>query len=351
MTLLTAHLVPGVPATADATADPASQTRTTVIHEISRHQKRTPGLTEDDDRRLKALEQYKLSNDTRRTYEGQFRRFRSWMKGRNLEPLPAEPRQVAAYLAENFEVHKHKPATLSAAAAAIGFFHREAGHPNPCDSQDVKNAISGATRKAGRMQDQAEALTERVWEIILPTLSIPRRHPGGGMESEKAATRRGMADAAIITIMRDGLLRVREAQNLKISDITEWEDGTGRLLIRRSKTDPDGEGAIAFLSSTTMGYFGPFRSGRSEEDSVFGLDRNSIARRIKEAAKAAGLGDGFSGHSPRVGMARDLASAGFSLPALMTAGRWTSPRMPALYIREEAAGQGAVAKYNYVLGK
>ena len=87
------------------------------------------------------------------------------------------------------------------------------------------------------------------------------------------------------------------------------------------------------------------RDDAAAGDSVFGLCRNQISRRIKQAAKAAGLGNGFSGHSPRVGMARDLARAGTELPRLMTAGRWRSPRMPALYTRNETVARGKVAQY------
>ena len=55
--------------------------------------------------------------------------------------------------------------------------------------------------------------------------------------------------------------------------------------------------------------------------SVFGLSASQISRRIKAAGRMAGLGDGFSAHSPRVGMAQDLSAAGAELPELMTAGR------------------------------
>ena len=63
-------------------------------------------------------------------------------------------------------------------------------------------------------------------------------------------------------------------------------------------------------------------------------------------ARAAGLGSGFSGHSPRVGMAHDLTAAGVGLAALMVAGRWKSERMPAHYARGEAARRGAVARFH-----
>ena len=41
---------------------------------------------------------------------------------------------------------------------------------------------------------------------------------------------------------------------------------------------------------------------------VFNLSPQQIGRRVTAAAKAAGLGEGFTGHSGRVGMAQDLAS-------------------------------------------
>ena len=57
------------------------------------------------------------------------------------------------------------------------------------------------------------------------------------------------------------------------------------------------------------------------------------------------LGEGFSAHSPRVGMAQDLSAAGAELPELMTAGRWESPTMPARYTEAQTVGRGAVARY------
>ena len=85
--------------------------------------------------------------------------------------------------------------------------------------------------------------------------------------------------------------------------------------------------------------------GADSDVLIFGLSDQQIHRRLRAAAKAAGLGDNFSGHSARVGMARDLAAYGVELPALMTAGRWTSPTMPARYTRGELAGRGAVARH------
>ena len=77
------------------------------------------------------------------------------------------------------------------------------------------------------------------------------------------------------------------------------------------------------------------------------LTGNSVNRTTSRKAKAivAGLGDGYTGHSGRVGMAQDLVKSGVELPALMTAGRWKSSKMPAKYTERQAADRGAVARY------
>ena len=60
----------------------------------------------------------------------------------------------------------------------------------------------------------------------------------------------------------------------------------------------------------------------------------------------APLGNGFSSHSLRGVMARDLGRAGIELPSLMNSGRWLTPTMPAHYTRNESAGKDAVAQFH-----
>ena len=43
---------------------------------------------------------------------------------------------------------------------------------------------------------------------------------------------------------------------------------------------------------------------------MFGLTGETLANRVSAAARAAGLGDRFSGHSGRIGMARRMVAAG-----------------------------------------
>ena len=70
---------------------------------------------------------------------------------------------------------------------------------------------------------------------------------------------------------------------------------------------------------------------------VFGLSMSQISRRVDSMARAAGLGEGYSGHSGRVGLAIRMTRRGAPLQAVQTHGRWKSPSMPARYTRSEKA--------------
>ncbi len=308
-------------------------------------------LTESDTENLSGLFCREVTHNTIRSYRSQWRSFVTWATARRVPAAPAKPEHVAAYLAERFEQLGHKPATLRVAAAAIAYVHSNCGLGNPCSHPDVKRTLRGATRVAGKAQKQAKGLTADALDAIAATACRPRLGKNGRRESAQAAARRGRVDIALVRLMRDAMLRVSECAALTWSDIETVPDGSGRLLIRRSKTDPDGEGAVVFVSTQTMAALASIRNGAPAGLRVFELSSNQISLRIKKAALAAGLGDGFSGHSPRVGMAQDLARIGVELPSLMTAGRWRSPTMPAHYTRNETADRGAVARfYDYSRG-
>ena len=148
--------------------------------------------------------------------------------------------------------------------------------------------------------------------------------------------------------MRDALLRRSEAAALTWADVELRSDGSARVTVRRSKTDPEGEGAVQYIGPAASRALRKIRpreafGGRAR---VFGLrSGRAVSNRIAAAAKAAGLDGAFSGHSPRVGMAVDLVRAGIPTAAVQNAGRWASDRMPACYTRAETAARGGVAGY------
>ena len=211
----------------------------------------------------------------------------------------------------------------------------------------VRRAMAGLYRMFGRPPLQATPLTSDVAAAIRATATRPRPFQTGRMESESTAERRGLVDIALVAVMRDALLRRPEAADLLWDDVERAPDGSGRLIVRRSKTDQAAEGRMLYLSPRTMADLDAIRPVVPAHGhvSVFGLSGSQIGRRIARSCDAAGYPGAYSGHGPRVGMAQDLAANGAELPALMEAGRWESPAMPARYTRSQAAARGAVATY------
>ncbi len=190
--------------------------------------------------------------NTRRAYAVQWLRFTDWMQSRNLEPLPAAPEHVAAYLADRAE-DGIRPATLKQ-AAAIAQAHREAGQPNPCQAEGVRRTLAGLVRSIGCRPRQVAGLTAESVAAICATGHLSRIDALGRKESPEAARHRAQVDCALVRVMRDGLLRRSEAAALTWADIEAAEDGSGRLTLRRSKTDQDGEGAaLAAFRATRAG--------------------------------------------------------------------------------------------------
>ena len=303
------------------------------------------GLTDEDYANFELLDEHEISENTRRTYMSQWRMWEDWASGRKVESLPADPMHVKAYLAERVMKLNSKPSTARGAAAAISYVHRDNGQPDPCSDREVRRTLAGISRLKRWDPKQAKPLTAEVFMKVYRAAFRPRRGKGGGMESPEDALHRGQVDVAIIGLMRDTLMRVSEAAAAVWGDLILYPDGTGLILIPRSKTDQEGEGRVKYVSAFTMICLNAIRNDAPDSDRIFGLRPNQIAIRIKRAAHEAGCGKGFSGHSPRVGMTIDLSRGGMSLNQLMNAGDWKSPTMPAHYTRNEEARRGPVADY------
>ena len=284
---------------------------------------------------------------TRRAYNGAWKRFRSWADSEGLQPLPADPMTVAAYLV-NRAGQGLSASSLSLDRKAISHFHRAAGLPTPTMSEGVKLTLAGLRNQAaeqGRGEpNQARGLTAEALKSVVKTARRRRSGQTGRTESAASALRRGNVDIAIASVMRDALLRRGEAAELRWGDVEFLPDGSSLVTIRRSKTSHFS--AVQYVGVEATDALRRIRPLNAHSQSrVFGLrSGRSISNRIAAMARAAGLGEGYSGHSPRVGMAQDLTAAGVGLAALMVAGRWRSERMPAHYARGEAARRGAVAK-------
>ena len=293
---------------------------------------------------IEAVKRRSGSTNTQRAYDGAWSGFLRWCESYGYPPLPADPGVAAAYLASR-ALEGRKLATIRKDRIALSTKHKAAGLPNPVDSEEVKKVMSDLNDYLGAEQKQARPLDEAAFDAIRRSAAIPRRRPDGGREGLDDALERGAQDIAIISVMRNALLRAGEAAALVWADVRPQADGTGQVYIRRSKTDQRAVGTLRHLGRRTMSDLEEIRPFDERGQTVFGLNAQGVSRRIKAAAQAAGLGDGFSGHSPRVGMAVDLATFGSGLPELQHAGGWTTMEQVMRYIRPITAAQGVVARY------
>ena len=282
-----------------------------------------------------------LAPNTERAIRADTAIFATWCSAAGLPSLPAAPDTVARFVDAMAE--SRKPATIRRYVASIAHLHRAAGLDEPSQATTVKLALKRLGRQHGSRQVQAAPLGELAVERVLATTG------------DRVIDLR---DIALLLVARDMLGRRSELVALQVDDITYGDDGSATVLVRKSKTDPTGAGAVLWLAPRTTAALRAwlaaagvttgalFRSVDRGGMAGGPLDPGDVARRFKALAKRAGIEPAaISGHSARVGMCQDLVAAGADLPAVMQAGRWKSPAMPARYSERLAAGHGAVAKF------
>ena len=308
-----------------------------------------PGLTREDFERVNEAYENRRAPGTCILYSKHWKYFCGWCEARGIDPLPADPFVVASYLSER--ASKLKTASVRIAAAAIRSYHLERGYPSPFNKPALKGVMQGLSRQYPHPPQQVTGISESRFFLIITRAYDPKAYDPKTWEPPGAAQSRASLDLALIALMRDAMLRRSEAAAARWRDLQREPDGTGRLTILVSKVDQVGKGAVLFVSEATMECLDTmlhYRDGKapSSEDTIFGIGERQVANRIKAAAAHAGLEGGYGGHSPRIGMAMDLARDNVELPGMMQAGRWRSPEMPARYIRGIAAGKGAVAGWH-----
>ena len=281
-----------------------------------------------------------LADNTRRTYDAQWRIFTGWCDEMGLQSLPGDPLTVARYLAARAGSGA-SIATLRLAASAISKAHEWAKLESPCRDPGVRASLKGWGRRLAKPQRQSGALTADVLAVIRLTAVQPRKR-GRGVETAAQARERGKFDLALVAVLSDAGLRRSEASSLTWGDVQRWDDGSGRITVVRSKTDAEAQGAVVAITPAAMQALDAIRpAGAGGGERVFGLSESQIARRVKAIARAAGLADWeyFSGHSGRVGMARRMAQNGAPTHEIERQGRWKQGGgMVGRYTRGETAG-------------
>src|ERR1700722_6211087 len=176
--------------------------------------------------------------------------------------------------------------------------------------------------------------------------------PAGGSGADR--------ERAMLCMAYETLARRGELVALEVRDIEFWPNGTGQALIRRGKTDAEGQGRVAYLSRETVKWVKVWvEHAKIEEGPVFRrlvgqnqvggpLNPGSIAPIFKRVAQWIGMPERFvdrvSGHSTRVGATQDLSALDIDLASITQAGGWKSTRMPLQYAERVHAARSGMAR-------
>ena len=198
-------------------------------------------LSEDAHR----LMEISISTNTRKAYTAALDRLDSYLQSLPDSTLTDEA--LANYLALLHEKGHpsqradHQPRPLSSPSLAlivqaVCFVERLQQRPSSVVGPLTERILAGARRDGKeRGRGQVAAITRELLAIMV-------------RDAERKDTLAGARDAALFRVMSDGLLRISEAVGIDCEDITDEADGSGRLLIRTSKTDQEGRGAVLYLT-------------------------------------------------------------------------------------------------------
>jgi integrase len=165
------------------------------------------------------------AESTLRAYAADLANFKAWCARHGFTAMPATAEVVGAYLAAAGEGYAMP--TLRRRVAAIARACGVAGHPLDTKHPAIRETLRGIGRRHGSPARRAAALT---------TTEIRKlsRACGAGLA--------GARDRALFLLGFAGALRRSELVGLDVGHVT-WADDGLTLLLERSKTDKDGEGA------------------------------------------------------------------------------------------------------------
>jgi integrase len=270
--------------------------------------------------------------------------FQAFCESRGEPYLPADPKTIRAFIEDQVKAGK-KPATIKRYVATIARVHIAASLLNPCSSEAVFLGLKKMGRETSARQDQAHPLS---WKDIKEFIDSA----GEGLRADR--------ERAMLCVAYETLARRGELVALEVRDIDFRPDGTGQALIRRGKTDAEGQGRVAYLSRATVKWLKVWMEhAEIGEGAIFRrligqhqvggpMNPGSIAPIFKRVARWIGMPARFvnqvSGHSTRVGAAQDLAELDIDLAAITQAGGWKSTRMPLQYAEKINAARSGMAR-------
>lgn len=278
-----------------------------------------------------------------RAMQGDLKAWQAWCDAHGVAPWPVTLEALLQWL----DTFDGAVATLRRRSASLRLIIR-ASHgkgQDPQGDERYRMAFKAACRRLAGPQKQATAWT---WSCS----QAEAKAPLAGHQSWLVR----MRDQALIRVAYDTLARSSEIRALLVEDVRRQEDGSGAILLRKTKTDQARKGTWRYASRETMHTLddwlrlahistGPLFQGLDQGKTPTGqpLSEMGVWRIFQRAGRRIDQ-EAFSAHSTRVGAAVDMVAGGLDLPAIMQAGGWKSPEMVARYSANIATSRGAAAQ-------
>ncbi|XP_054855857.1 integrase/recombinase xerD homolog [Eublepharis macularius] len=285
---------------------------------------------------------------TLKSYAAAVERFWGFTWGAGAGALrPPSQEEVLRYLA-HLRAMGRAPRSMRHDLAAVSFFCKALGFPDPCCGFIPRRAIEGWARLAPPLPDRRRPISLSILRRILRVL------PDLCWSSFEVQLFRTAFSLAFF-----GALRVSElvagsradtnGRALSFTDVA-WSPRQVLITIRHSKTDQRGKGAAICLRASRQGPVCPVRAvgaylrvrpSRQGPFLIHGdlspLTRYQFASLLRACLGSAGFPPSeFGTHSFRIGAATEAANLGLPDKAIMAVGRWRS-RAFRSYIRPQWA--------------
>jgi integrase len=206
---------------------------------------------------------------TLRAYASDLKNFEAWCARHGMTALPATPQVVGAYLAAAGEGYAMQ--TLRRRVAAIARASGVTGHPLDTKHPAIRETLRGIGRTHGSRGRRSAALTtaelKKLSQVCEPGLA-------------------GDRDRSLLLVGFAGALRRSELVALDVERLT-WSDDGVKLLLEKSKTDKEGEGAEIMIVFGRFEATCPVRALHRWLDSA-AITSGPVFRKVNKAGRVEG---------------------------------------------------------------
>lgn len=284
------------------------------------------------------------SKNTRRTYAAGWYSFVTWCEGHgaNYKESPEKEGLVALYASSMASSGRLKASSLGCYMAAICFGYKDLGVVINLKHPAISTVLKGIRNTLPKRPARKEPiLTEDLQSMMK---AIPVDH-------DESRSIIGIRDRALILLGFSGAFRRSEITALTMDDIAFTRDGI-IALVRRSKTDQEGEGLEKVIPYGANPITCPVRalkdwieaSGISEGPVFRAINRhgrvannplagNAVSRIIKRNPCIKAKEDKYGGHSLRAGFVTSAVQRGVPEDLIMAQTGHKSSNTLKIYIR------------------